>query len=136
MTWHDLSWAFGDALPHSDMNALQANFGAMAAGDSGAPAVQMGAFLNTGSYSTVNFVFSIDSGDTWTIPQGVIHVTCTDGFLVNSSFTYMGLEASVGGTWRRVGDVYGLNFFPSDGSSFRLRDINGKAPVIQYWKLW
>ena len=75
MPWESLVFSGGDILTGSELNVLQGNFAAMAAGNSGSPAIVVNSLVVTGvtSLNNLNLTASsiAENGYTY-LPNGVI----------------------------------------------------------------
>lgn len=58
MPWESLVFSGGDPLTGSEMNVLQGNFSAMAAGNSGSPAIDVNSLVATGVASLTSVIIS------------------------------------------------------------------------------
>lgn len=123
MAWTDLTFSFGSLLTGTKMTQLDDNFDALAAGESGAPAISLS---NASDKNFTSGSQNISSGATWTPSAGAY-------LLVSSALTAMRVEINVSSTWRGTGSTT-YAFLISDGSNQRLFN-NSAGSITVYYQL-
>ncbi len=119
MTWTSLSFSFGAVLTSSQMNQLQANFAAMAAGDSGAPEIEEPAMADN-SISTRTYVAG--SVDQTAMGSGAVH---RDELSTGTEEESTNADAA-GGTEEVFTSQGGYGFFPE----LRISSATAEAQII------
>ena len=120
MAWTALSFSVGQVLTAAQMNNLQANFAAMAAGDVGAPDIEFAAHDFT---IATNSSQSISSAGTWTPAVGIYMVQdVTSG----NSLYQIYMQIYDGGTWRGpTTNTHTQGVIITDGTNVRFGLISG-----------
>jgi len=153
MAWTSLSFSFGAILTSAQMNQLQANFSAVAAGDSGAPAITEAALdtplgpwvklatLDASTGTTVETATSLFSGYTEILAFGAVthgsgtsrdlYARYKSGASAISSANYEVAAVEISGTLVG-GSVTGSTFFDfSDGTVGQVTAGNF-APILMH----
>ena len=81
MAWTDLTFAFGSLLTSTKMTQLDANFDALAAGESGAPTITasaiggLGMITRANTHITITFSLASTNLNSYTITHNLGHIT-------------------------------------------------------------
>jgi len=135
MAWTTLNWSTGNILTSAEMTQMQANFAAIANGDSGAPLV-VAAAIQDGSIKGAKIdptelsssSYSIPASTRWVPTFGWAEVTC---YYDNDA--YIRVTIFSGSGWRLSGTVTPIGLMVFNGSSIGVQNNHGSvAKRIDY----